>query len=190
MPRIHRRTITKSTSKPGESTHHRKYNYTRPKQGTPQVSSVHITTTNTPAETTSETQDVGTNVPSFTSTPSMVMLAAAALLVASQWDGFFAPLWNQLWNDPTAKSMPYKVSINLIIGAVVFIAAIGFIASISEDAAGVMILMLLAMWLLWIMFNGQQQVTSFFDFLAGNSSPAKTAAAPTAANTANTAKGR
>ena len=51
-----------------------------------------------------------------------------------------------------------------MVGGVVFVIGTGMIAAMGEDEAGVMIIMLVAMWLLFIMFPGQKELQAFFGF--------------------------
>lgn len=172
--RIHRRRrqISRAISSPGTATHHKKVNYTRPKpgQGVPKVSSINVTTTTQPASTvtTSEQEGGDINVGSpIKGNASGVMVAAALLLVASQWRGFFGPLMHNLfWPDNFER---YDTNLGLIAGGVVFVIAVGVLASISADSAGVMWLMVIAMWILFIMFEGQNTVKDFLNQLSSTS---------------------
>src|SRR5262249_25113655 len=66
-----------------------------------------------------------------------------------------------LWN---AKDIKTSVDVRLVLGAVVFIALIGFIARMNKATHDIIVLMLVAMWLLFIMFNGLPLLQAFFNW--------------------------
>lgn len=120
---------------------------------------------------TKEVKDLPTPpTPDFTSGPGMVILFGGALLIMSTWDGFWSPFFSTWWGAASTGKQPgpLQTSIpgNVVIGGIVFIIIASVIASMSPEAAGVIMLMLVAMWLLFIMFNGQKTLQNFFGVFA------------------------
>lgn len=107
-------------------------------------------------ETESETGYSGFSVSpphvAITSTPGLVVLFASLLYVTVTWNGFFKEYWNGLIS---AKTPQPQMDYHIVMGGIVFIVILGVGAAASPDLAGVEMLMLLALWLLYIMFQGQ-----------------------------------
>lgn len=103
----------------------------------------------------------------LTSTPGLVVLLSSLLLVMSAWNGFFKEYWNALLNARTPQP---QIDYHMILGGIVFIVILGVGAASSPELAGVELLMLLALWLLFIMFNGQNSIKNFFGWFGGNQS--------------------
>lgn len=97
----------------------------------------------------------------------MAILLATTLFMFATWKDFGNPLINSaLHNQPLSFGRPFP----MIIGGVVFIVLIGVIASTSSTGSDIMIWMLIAMWLLFMMFNGTNQMKAVFGWLQGASS--------------------
>lgn len=97
-----------------------------------------------------------------------VLFWAFALLVFATWKGFWQPTIDSVWNG-TAWNTP--IDGKLILGGVVFAIVLAMMADTSDEAAGAITLMLIAMWLLFIMFNGQSTMQGFLGWFqsgAGN----------------------
>lgn len=86
----------------------------------------------------------------------IAMLMATGLFLFATWKDVASPFLSSATNKTPYTGMPVKS----ILGGVLFIVVVGIIASTSSTGSDIMIWMLLAMWLLFIMFNGSQQVSS------------------------------
>lgn len=124
-----------------------------------------------------------------TSTPGMVVFAALLLLIFSQWSNFFGPYLSAIIGTP-GPALNKTTDPKLILGALIFIAIMAGIAAMSEEAGGVILLSIFAMWLLWVMFAGRQTFAGFFKFFtaptpntqtgSGNPTPAPKPVVPVA----------
>jgi len=92
-----------------------------------------------------------------------VLFWAFALLVFATWAGFWQPTIDAMWNG-TAWNTP--IDGKLILGGVMFAIVLAMIADTSDEAASVIIWMLVAMWLLFIMFNGLPTIQSFLGWFS------------------------
>lgn len=91
----------------------------------------------------------------------IAILLATGLFLMATWKDVASPFINSAMN-----AKPYTgTSPKIILGGVLFIAIIGIIASTGPTGSSIMVWMLIAMWLLFIMFNGSNQVASFFGSL-------------------------
>jgi hypothetical protein len=108
-----------------------------------------------------------------------VVTLASILLVLATWDGFSKPLFISMW---TATEFRPTYSWNLMVGGIVFIIIMGVIASQSPNAGGVMLLSVIAMWIVFLMFNGQPTISAFFDWFTQNPQLGKVSAAGAASS--------
>lgn len=97
-----------------------------------------------------------------------VLLFSVLLLVFSTWNGFFRPTINTIW---TGAKWSTPIDGKLILGGIVFCIVLAMIADSSDQAASVIIVMLIGMWLLFIMFNGQPVIKAFFDWFGTTGLP-------------------
>jgi hypothetical protein len=126
----------------------------------------------TPA--TSETsQSGGTPYPSYQGADNthagLAILMASGLFLMATWHDLGSPFIQSAMNK-----QPFTGSIHIVLGGILFIGLIGIIASTSSTGSDIMLWMLLAMWLLFIMFNGSSQVSGFLSSISP-STPANSA---------------
>lgn len=123
------------------------------------------TVTHTPSDTEVEesTGSASLSLPSGPSgTPGMVVLIGGLLLVAVTYNDFWKPFFDTLMNGTPLKT---NVDGKLVLGGILFIVIAAVIASTSPEAGGIMILMFVAMWIVYLVLGtGNEQVTSFFDW--------------------------
>jgi hypothetical protein len=95
--------------------------------------------------------------------PGLVLILSTALLLFATWDGFGKEAMSTLMSGTDFNpSIPFP----MIVGGIVFIA---ILYAISEAEGGdVALYMVIGLWLLFIMFNGQKQWASFWDWFSGN----------------------
>lgn len=95
----------------------------------------------------------------FTASPGAVVTLASILFIFAYWNDFTKP-----WIESLMNATPFRPSVsgNMIIGGIVFIIIIGVLSSLSDDIAGVMLLMVIAMWIVFLTFNGEPTISGFF----------------------------
>ncbi len=88
-----------------------------------------------------------------------ILFWSFALLALATWSGFWAPTINTIW-----KGDPWQTKIDgkLILGGILFAIVLAMLADSSDDAASLITWMLVAMWLLFLMFNGGDTIKNFF----------------------------
>lgn len=96
-------------------------------------------------------------IPSTTISPAsnagIVMLLAALLFVLSQRSGL-TPLF-KIWAGKHEGQVGVTATNPLeIVGAIVFIVILGILAGSSSDMTAVLLVMIFAMWLLWLILGG------------------------------------
>jgi hypothetical protein len=128
--------------------------------------------TRLPGGMTAKTTEVSPNIPvqAFTSSAGMVVISASALLMFATWAEFWQPMFQALWHGGAFSA---GTMWRPMIGAALFIAIMGIIASQSEDAAGMEMVFVAGLWIVFITMNtsgkknAQGQSTSiisnFFD---------------------------
>lgn len=153
MPRLHQRR-TRYTRTPSQ----RVYTSTKTSAGT-------VATTNvTGGESSTESSQLSANIPTpdFTGSAGMVALTSTALLMFATWDQFWSPMFQSLW---TGNSFSGGTSWNMVLSGFVAIGVLSVIASQSDDAAGVIQLAIIAMWLVFIVMNAGNSKSTFNKFL-------------------------
>jgi hypothetical protein len=90
-----------------------------------------------------------------------VFLWSTLLLVFATYKGFWQPTINTIW---TGAKWSTPIDGRLILGGIVFAIVLAMIADSSDDAASVIIIMLVGMWLLFLMFNGLTTIEAFFNW--------------------------
>jgi hypothetical protein len=164
--RVHKRHVKYS-----KTPYQRVYSSTKTGAGT-------VSTTNiTGGESESESTQLSSNIPtpSFSGSAGMVVVSASALLIFATWAEFWQPMFQSLWNG---TSFSAGTMWRPMIGAALFIAIMGIIASQSEDAASMEMVFVVGLWLVFIVMNtsgkknAQGQSTSiianFFDLFNPN----------------------
>lgn len=100
------------------------------------------------------------HLPDFTGTPGIVVLAGGTLWMAVTWNDFWKPYFDSWANGAALKT---NLDGRLVIGGIVFLIMLAIMAEISPEAGGIMILIVLAMWLVFIVKgSGSGQLNSFF----------------------------
>ena len=90
-----------------------------------------------------------------------VLFWSMTLLAFATWKGFWQPTINTIW---TGAKWRTPIDGRLILGGIVFAIVLAMIADSSDDAASVIIIMLVGMWLLFLMFNGLTTIEAFFNW--------------------------
>lgn len=155
--RIHRRGTYRTPSQTVTSSTGSSKNYVR-------------TVTHTPSdeEVEEESRETSLSVPKgLSGTPGMVVLLGGTLLVTATYDDFWKPYFNSLWTGAALKT---NIDGRLILGGILFIVIAAVIASTSPEAGGIMILMFIAAWLVYIVQGtGGKQLTTFFNWFGPGS---------------------
>ena len=89
-----------------------------------------------------------------------VLLWSLLLLGMATWAGFGKPTWDVLIGN--TQQWNTTISPRLVLGGIVFCVVLAMIADSSDDAATVIILMLVGMWILFVMMNGLPTIQSVF----------------------------
>lgn len=89
-----------------------------------------------------------------------VLLWSLLLLGLSTWSGFGKPTFDVLVGNTSTWKTQYPFQ--LIIGGVVFCVVLAMIANSSNEAETMIVFLLVAMWILFIMFNGLTTIESVF----------------------------
>lgn len=125
-------------------------------------------TENVTPSTSETSQSGGSPYPVYEGASSthagIAMLMATGLFLFATWKDVGSPLINSAANKTPYAGMPVKS----ILGGVLFIVVIGVIASTSTTGSDIMIWMLLAMWLLFIMFNGSGSLQGLLGSISPN----------------------
>lgn len=90
-----------------------------------------------------------------------VLFWSMTLLAFATWKGFWQPTINTIW---TGAKWSTPIDGRLILGGIVFAIVLAMLADSSDDAASVIIIMLVGMWLLFLMFNGLTTIEAFFNW--------------------------
>lgn len=144
--------------------HHHRQQYTHVRYSTPKPTAANPTPTPyVSGGSISERTEAGIYaqppIPTFKGSTGMVVVLGTTLLVFATWDSFGKPFFNSL-----IFATPFQPpqSWNMEIGGVVLIVIMAMIASMSEESAGVMLLAVIAMWMVFIIFNGQKTIQNVF----------------------------
>lgn len=141
------------------------------------------TSTSTPSVT--ETEQIpasgGINI-GYTHAGTAILLATT-LFIFAEWNTVFAGILKQAIPNNQAFSSASSPDYKLLIGGVVFIGLIGIIASTGPTGSSIMIWMLIAMWLLFIMFNGAKTMHSVLGWLTPSQSSTSNSNTPNQTNT-------
>ena len=89
-----------------------------------------------------------------------VFFFALLLLILATWKPFWSPLIDTAWSGTSRKT---TVPVQLVIGGLVFAWLLSLMAKASKQSEQVAIWMLVAMWLVFIMFNGGPTINAIFD---------------------------
>jgi len=83
-------------------------------------------------------------------------------MVTVTWNDFWKPYFDTLMNGTPLQA---NIDGRMILGGILFITIAGVIASQSPDAGGVMIMIMIAMWLVYITLGtGGDQLNKFFSW--------------------------
>ncbi len=123
------------------------------------------TTTHTPSDTEVEEESGGANV-GLPKGPSgsagTVVLVGTALMVTVTWNDFWKPYFDTLMNGTALQT---NIDGRMVLGGILFITIAAVIASQSPDAGGIMIMIMVAMWLVYITLGtGGNQLNKFFSW--------------------------
>ena len=106
-------------------------------------------------------------------TTGFVILLATGLFVFSQWDSGIGKIWDMIWN-PVPQETISDINWKMILAGVIFVTAMGVLASIDVEMGYIMHLMIIAMWLVYIINPDPNQKDSplkrVFSWLAKPSS--------------------
>jgi hypothetical protein len=95
-----------------------------------------------------------------------VLFWSLLLLVMATWSGFWKPTINVIW-DPVHNDWNTTITKRTELGGVAFCILISFIANYNDDAGAVIELMLVALWLIFIMFQGTGTIKNTFNWFQG-----------------------
>lgn len=100
-----------------------------------------------------------------------LFVALIALYMIALWNQVFGPIWNTIW---TGTKPDIKVGGWIAVGGLVFIFLITGIARISKQWEQAMWVITIGMWMVYLMFNGSQQLQSTVEKTTSVSNKQKT----------------
>ncbi len=88
-----------------------------------------------------------------------VLVSSLVLLMLATWKPYWKPLMDTAWNNtPLKTEFPHS----MIVGGVVFAIILAMIANSSNEGHTIIVWTLVAMWLLYLIFNGVPTLNSVF----------------------------